>query len=139
MIGGNRTAIIQVIISKEQNLIGEKESEWIDIAFVKGFLDLSGGDSKYTVYSAKIQESTHIFICDCKAFIGLAGEWQWDPFCFENGVISNAKLGEKVDITSENARILIDNHVYDIMLIDDPMGLHHHFEIYLKYVGGQNG
>ena len=27
--------------------------------------------------------------------------------------------------------------VYEILLIDDPMHMHEHLEIYLKYIGGQ--
>ena len=29
-----------------------------------GWLDLTGGDSKYTVYNAKVQDSTHVFVAD---------------------------------------------------------------------------
>ena len=44
-----------------------------------------------------------------------------------------------VSLPSEQVRILIDDRIYDVMLIDDPMNLHRHIEIYLKYIGGQNG
>ena len=40
-------------------------------------------------------------------------------------------------IKAENSRMVIDGQVYDIMLIDDPMGMHEQLEIYLKYTGGQ--
>lgn len=112
MIGGNVIAQFQVKGDEKKNAIGEREHKWIDVASVKGFLDLSTGDSKHTTFSAKIQESTHIFLCDFQSLN---------------------------DVTPENARMLIDGLVYQIMLIDDPMNLHQHLEIYLKYVGGQNG
>ena len=32
--------------------------------------------------------------------------------------------------------MIINDSVYNIQLIDDPMGLHQHLEIYLKYIGG---
>ena len=105
----------------------------------KGWLDLSGGDSKYTTYNAKIQESTHIFLCDYQTFKGLSGEWVWDTLNFISGEISTLTSDKKVDVTSENARMLIDGLIYQIMLIDDPMNLHQHLEIYLKFVGGQDG
>lgn len=35
--------------------------------------------------------------------------------------------------------MLINGEIYDIQLIDNPMHLNYQLEIYLKYVGGQNG
>ena len=61
----------------------------------------------------------------------------WDALNFVNGIISDATLQNTVDATSENARMLIDGQVYQIQVIDDPMNMHQHLEIYLKYVGGQ--
>lgn len=135
MIGGNTAAELQVKTSGEKNAIGERTETWETVVELLGWLDLSGGDSKYTTYSAKIQESTHLFMCDFQSFVALSS--QWNPFNFLNGIIK-AELDENVDVTSENARLLIDGKVYDIMLIDDPMNLHEHLEIYLKFVGGQN-
>lgn len=109
-IGGNTTAIIQSKGTGQKNTIGESVQTWVFLDSLIGWLDLSGGDSKYTTYSAKIQESTHVFLCDYKV----------------------------IDVTAENARMLIDDKVYDIMLIDDPMNLHQQLEIYLKFTGGQN-
>ena len=74
-----------------------------------GFLDLQGGDSKYSIYNAKMQESTHIFICDYV----------------------------ELDAKAENSRMVVNGGRYDIMLIDDPMGLHKHLEIFLKFTRGQ--
>ncbi len=139
MIEGNTVALIQVQSEIKQNSIGEAESEWVDVASLKGLLDLSGGDSKRTVYNAKIQESTHLFICDYQNLKNLSGGWIWDTLSFVDGIISDNKLKEKVNVTSENSRMIINNYVYDIMLIDDPMNLHQQLEIYLKYTGGQNG
>lgn len=42
-----------------------------------------------------------------------------------------------LNLTPETSRLLIDGERYDIMLIDDPMGLHQHLEIHLEYLGGQ--
>ena len=139
MIGGNLTALFQVKDEGKKNAIGERVHQWVDVASTKGFLDFSAGETKHTIYNAKIQESTHIFLCDFQTFKGLSGKWVWNPFSFVNGVISTATLDEKVDVTSENARIIIDGQIYEIKLIDDPMHLHQHLEIYLKFIGGQNG
>lgn len=127
MIGGNTLALFQVRDGGKKNAIGEREHNWVDVASSKGWLDLSGGDSKYTTYNAKIQESTHIFLCDYQTLNFISGE------------ISTLTSDKKVDVTSENARMLIDGLIYQIMLIDDPMNLHQHLEIYLKFVGGQDG
>lgn len=139
MIGGNLTALFQVKDEGKKNAIGERVHQWVDVASTKGFLDLSAGDTKNTTFNAKIQESTHIFLCDFQSFKGLSGKWVWNPFSFVNGVISTATLDEKVDVTSENARIIIEGQIYNLQFIDDPMNLHQHLEIYLKFVGGQNG
>lgn len=139
MIGGNTLALFQVKDGGKKNAIGEREHNWVDVASSKGWLDLSGGESKYTTYNAKIQESTHIFLCDYQTFKGLSGEWVWDTLNFISNEISTLTSDKKVDVTSENARMLIDGLIYQIMLIDDPMNLHQHLEIYLKFVGGQNG
>lgn len=109
-IGGNLKGELQ-IKTASKNEIGESVSTWETRHILTGFLDLSSGDSNYATYSAKIQESTHIFLCD---YLQLDN-----------------------DITSENSRMLVNGKRYDIMLIDDPMELHEHYEIYLKFTGGQ--
>ena len=110
MIGGNITAIIQ-ISTVSQNSIGEQVKSWTDKQSLKGWLDLQSGDSKYSSYNAKIQESTHIFISD---YVPLAD-----------------------GISAENSRMIINGKRYDIMLIDDPMEMHKHLEFFLKFTGGQ--
>ncbi len=111
-IGGNITATIQVkAITK--NEIGEQVEKWPDVQSIKGWLDLTTGDSKYSTYNAKIQESTHIFIAD---YVPLDSR-----------------------IKAENSRMVIKGKRYDILLIDNPMELENgsQLEIYLKFTGGQ--
>lgn len=110
-IGGNVTAVIQTATAA-QNAIGEHVRKWSNAQTLKGWLDLSGGNSKYTNYSTKLQESTHIFVAD---YVPLAG------------------------IEPENSRMVIGGKVYDILLIDNPMemGSGSQLEIYLKFTGGQ--
>lgn len=109
-IGGNTTAQIQTA-ETTVNAIGEAEKTWSTAGVLTGFLDMRSGDSGYQTYDTKIEESTHIFICDYKP------------------------LPEGV--AAETSRMIINGMIFDIMLIDDPMGLKRQYEIYLKYTGGQ--
>lgn len=109
-VGGNIQALIQVKGKGVKNGIGACEREWLDCMSIIGWLDLSAGDSKYTSFNAKVQESTHIFICDYL---------------------------QMPDVTSENARMVIQGLVYEILLIDNPMNMNEHLEIYLRFIGGQ--
>ena len=119
MIGGNVNAVLQVSTTTK-NEIGEKVQEWHYVVDFTGFLDLSGETTNRTNFNAKIQESTHIFICDYKPIPGT--------------LVVN---GKTVKVSAENARMVANSQRYDVMLIDDPMELHKHLEIYLKYTGGQ--
>ena len=111
-IGGNLRAVIQVG-TVEVNGIGEPERIWTDTQTIKGWLDLTSGDSSYTSFNAKMQESTHLFISD---FVTLDST-----------------------IRPETSRMVINGKQYDILLIDNPMelGAGSQLEFYLKYTGGQ--
>lgn len=111
-IGGNTKLIFQVKTTTK-NAIGEHEETWKDVQMINGWLDLSSGNSNYTTYNAKVQESTHLFIAD---YVPLDAR-----------------------IKAENARAIIDGARYDVMLLDNPMGMKQgsQWEIYLKYTGGQ--
>jgi hypothetical protein len=61
----------------------------------------------------------------------------WNPFSLISGVVNRNKQDKPVDVTSENARMVIEGLVYEILLIDNPMNMNRHLEIYLRYVGGQ--
>lgn len=111
-IGGNKEAAVQ-IKTTEKNLIGESTESWESSGTVLGFLDYSSGENTVNQYDAKVQDTTHFFFCDYS---------RWDS-----------------EWTSENSRMVIDGNIYNILLIDDPMGMQEHLEIYLKYVGGGLG
>lgn len=135
-IDGNVYAVLQVKDTGVKNAIGERVHEWADVAAVLGFLDLQAGDSKYMNYDAKLQESTHIFLCDYQELTDLQPGWLWSPFNLFTGIIKADQPGaQPVSVTSENARMVVNGKVYDILLIDDPMEMHEHLEIYLRYVG----
>ena len=136
-IGGNIQALLQVKSKGTKNDIGTYESTWVDCTSLKGWLDLSSGDSKHNVFSAKVQESTHIFLCDFTSLKNLHTKWVWDPFSFLTGIINKDEQETVVDATSENARMVIRGAVYEILLIDNPMNMNEHLEIYLRFIGGQ--
>ncbi|MCM1304572.1 MAG: hypothetical protein NC305_13320 [Lachnospiraceae bacterium] len=113
-IEGNTQARIQ-IRSVEPDEYALDREVWKD-AFpdpLIGVLDLTSADVSSRLMK-RVEESDYIFLCDYR-------DLRVD--------------GEK--LTTENSRILIDGEVYEVLLYDDPMRMHEHLEIYLKYVGGQ--
>lgn len=111
-IGGNTKAEVQVYTATK-NEIGENVLTWTTVQTIKGWLDLSSGEARYTTYNAKIQESTHIFIADY------------------------VSLDERIH--AEGARMLINGKRYDVILIDNPMEMQSgsQLEFYLRFTGGQ--
>ncbi len=130
-IGGNVSALLQVKDTDTINAIGERVSVWQDCTSILGWLDLSAGDSKHTNFNAKVQESTHIFLCDFTSLKNLSTAWIWNPFNFLTGVISTSESEKTVDLTSENARMVVNGLVYEILLIDNPMEMNEQLEFYL--------
>ncbi|KIR03459.1 hypothetical protein P261_02274 [Lachnospiraceae bacterium TWA4] len=140
MIGGNVEGILQIKQSEEKNSIGEGIEKWVDAYKLIGFLDLSTGDSPLNNFYVKLQESTHIFICDFCKLEALTDDFKWNLFDFEKDIIVNEESDkEYIKLTSENTRMIINGVKYQVKLIDDPMNLHQHLEIYLKYVGSGLG
>lgn len=103
---GNIDAVIQEK-TITRNKIGESVEAWTTKETLKGYLDYQSGEAQTQVVNAKVEQSTHIFICD------------YQPLAYEE----------------EQIRMLINNKPYEVMLIDDPQFRHYHLEIYLKYVG----
>ena len=105
MIGGNITAVLQTETTSK-NAFGEIVKSWQDVQVLKGFLDFTGGDGSYkSNFKGAVEETTHIFICDYV----------------------------KLDVKPTQCRMIIDNKLYDVLMIDDAMNLHSHIEIMLKY------
>ena len=114
-IGGNITGIIQKKDSDSKNAIGERVSSWVDAFSLVGWLGLQSGDSKYTNFSAKIEESTHVFLCDYHA----------DAYA--------------LSIENKSTRMILKGIVYDVLLIDNPDEMNEQLEIYLRRVGAWDG
>ena len=111
-IGGNTKGIIQTKTTGK-NEIGEAVKTWADSFSVVGWLGMQSGDSKHTNFNAKIEESTHVFLCD-----------------FHYGVHA---------LADQDTRMIIKGVVYDVLLIDNPDEMDEQLEIYLRKVGAWNG
>ena len=105
-IGGN-TDLILKIKSQTENEIGEKVTAWVDYKTIHGFMDFMSESTGNTNFNSKIIESTHLFVCDY------------------------VDIGKSV----VELKAYHNNKEYEITYIDDPMGLHYHLEIFLKYIG----
>ena len=120
-IGGNLTGKIQTKTVAGKNAIGEAETAWADKYSISGWLGLQSGDSKYSNYSAKIEESTHVFLCD-----------------YHSGVYA-LTLPDPETKKVPDCRMLLKGVVYDVLLIDNPDEMDEQLEIYLRKVGAWNG
>lgn len=109
MVGGNVTAEV-IRIQKTKNAKGVFASgEPEHLMDVRGWLDYQAGQSSHLAYQAKVEDTTHVFISDHDV---------------EYAALSVAGLF-----------LQMDGRRYEVLLIDDPMGLHEHIETYLRYVG----
>ena len=116
-IGGNIVGAVQTKTTGK-NAIGEAVAEWVDAFSHIGWLGMQTGDSKYTSHNAKVEESTHVFLCDYHP--GIYALSLPDP---ETGRV-------------RDCRMVIKGKKYDVMLIDNPDEMDEQLEIYLKYTGG---
>ena len=111
-IGGNITGTVQTK-STARNEVGEAVKVWADAFSQRGWLGLQSGDSKYTNFNAKLEESTHVFLCD-----------------YHEGIYA---------LADQDSRMIIKGKVYDVLLIDNPDEMDEQLEIYLRKVGASNG
>ena len=116
-IGGNILGIIQTKTTKRdeagnivKNEMGEAVQEWVATFNQIGWLDMQTGSSNHTNFNAKIEESTHVFICD-----------------YHSGIDS---------LQDQDTRMVINGKMYDVLFIDNPMEMNEQLEIYLRKVGG---
>lgn len=119
-IGGKTTGTVQVNTAVK-NAIGEAEKTWVNAFSHAGWLDLQSGDSKYSTHKAKIEESTHVFLCD-----------------YHSGIYALTIPDSKTKAVPD-VRMIIKGVVYDVLLIDNPMEMNEQLEIYLRKVGAWDG
>lgn len=111
-IGGSITGTIQTKTTTK-NAIGESVKSWTDAFSTIGWLGLQSGDSKYSNFNAKLEESTHVFLCD-----------------FHSGIYA---------LADQDTRMIFKGNVYDVLLIDNPDEMDEQLEIYLRKVGAWDG
>lgn len=117
-IGGNIDLILKRKNGYIKNEIGEKIPKLVDYKTLHGFLDMSNTNTTHTIYNAKIQESTHYFICD---YVELP------TFIDEKGNERKATINE--------LKAYCNDKEFDVLWIDNPMELNYQYEIYLEYKG----
>lgn len=83
------------------------EEVWTDFKTVSGYIDLLSGKDFKDVQNAFTEDSTHILI--------IPG--------YQPGITDKMRIVDK------------DNRFYFITYSDNPVGLNHHNEIYLKFGG----
>ena len=110
MIGGNLEATIQVKHTFDNDL-GEHINTWDNLITIKGWLDLSSGNSTHS-HKTKTEENSYMLLTDYDKTVR--------------------------DLSTSQCRCLINNRVYEVQSIDDPMELHDHLEISLKLLGVSN-
>lgn len=95
-------------ITKKDNGIGGHIEPEEELFKIQGYLDLLTGE-KTNTNNVFIQESSHILITDFRE-----------------------------DISTKHWIVDNKNNRYDITLVDDPVSMHDHLEIYLKFIGEYN-
>ena len=111
-IGGNISATIQTMTTTK-NAIGETVKTWADAFVLNGWLGMQSGEKSRATFSAKIEQSSHVFLTD-----------------FNEGVYS---------LADRDTRMICKGFVYDVTYIDNPDEMDKQLEIYLKRVGAWNG
>lgn len=106
MIGGNTKLDLQ-LKTTAKNAIGEAVETWETVQSLTGWLDYSSGDSPRENYEKKVKEATHFFIGDYV----------------------------EVTVNEEECRAVCNGKVYEVLIIDNPMGINRQIEIYLKQTG----
>ena len=107
-IGGNIIGTIQTKTTAK-NAIGEAVKTWADAFELRGWLGMQAGEQKHSTFNAKIEESTHVFLCD-----------------YHSGAYA---------LADRDTRMIIKGHVYDVTFIDNPDEMDAQLEIYLRKVG----
>lgn len=108
-VGGNATASV-MRTRKTKNPKGSATPNAPEkVMEVFGWLDYQVGQPSHLAYQAKLQDTTHLWVCD-----------------FDAGFADQKVQGLSLTIAGES---------YEVLLIDDPMGMHDHLEAYLRYVG----
>ena len=109
MVGGNTAA--EVVRSvKSTSKRGIRVESGIELVMsLKGWIDYQSGQNSHTTFNAELANTTHVFLCDYDA--------------------KYAALRKEKGLS-----LVIDGNRYEVLLVDDPMGLHQHIETFLRRV-----
>ncbi|HFI0686996.1 TPA: head-tail adaptor protein [Streptococcus suis] len=105
-----QTFEIEVMAQVDDGIGGFTEN-WAPFKAIQGYLDLITGTDLNTLQNAFTEQSTHVLIIPI----------------YTDGITDDMRV---VDA---------DNRWYSITYADDPVGQHHHNELYVKYGGVLNG
>lgn len=109
MIGGNAKAVV-LRATKAKDASGLAVTGGAErLMELSGWLDYQSGQPSRQAYQAKVQDATHLWICD----------YREDFASMPVGGLS----------------LSIGGLSYEVLLIDDPMGMHEHLETHLRRVG----
>lgn len=117
-IGGNIDLVLKRKNGFETNEIGEKIPSYIEYITLHGFLDMASSNTIHSTYNAKLEDSTHYFICDYVEF---------PEFKDEKGITRKA--------LANDLKAYCNGKEYEVLGIDNPMELNYHYEFYLEYKG----
>lgn len=104
---GLQSFTIQEIKRQKPDGIGGMIDDWGKFKCVSGYLDLLTGTDENSLQNASVEDSTHILVLPE----------------YTSGIIDKMRV---VDLK---------NRWYEITYSDDPVGINHHSEIYLKFGG----
>lgn len=107
-----QTFRIQQKIQTDDDIGGFNEL-WSDFTTLDGYIDLVNGTDINTVQNAYTEQSTHILVIP--------------------------EYPVATTITDEMRVIDSVGRFYVVNYVDDPVGVHHHLEIYLTFGGVENG
>lgn len=103
--------VIQEVKGQKSDGMGGLIDDWKPVKPVSGYLDLLTGTNENALQNASVEDSTHIL------------------------VIPDFTVG----ITDEMRVVDSTGRIYEITYSDDPVGIHHHNELYLKFGGDSVG
>lgn len=98
---------IQEIVGQKPDGIGGLIDDWGLFKVVSGYLDLLTGTDESALQNASVEDSTHILVI---------------PDYTE-------------EITDDVRLVDSSKRWYEVTYSDDPVGVHHHNELYLKFGG----
>lgn len=97
-------------VTKESDGIGGYNETWKEFKAVEGYLDLVTGTDLNNTQNAITEDSTHLLI-----------------------------IPDYLPGITDKMRVVAENRTYDIDYVDDPVGIHHHIELYLTFGGYLDG